>query len=283
MKFARFDDTRLGLVAGDELIDVTAALDQLPALRWPYPYGDPLLRHLPAIRAAAAELAASGARIALDRLALNSPVALPSKIIAAPVNYKKHLDESRADKGINYGAHVKTIDELGLFLKASTSLVGPGEGVKLWWTDRRIDHELELAVIIGDEGRDIPAEQAMQYVAGYSMGLDMSVRGTEDRSFRKSFDSFTVLGPWLVTADELGDPNSLDFRLTVNGEVRQQSNTELLIWNIPKLIEYASSCYTLYPGDIILSGTPEGVAPVQPGDVMECWFEGIGTMSVPVY
>jgi 2-keto-4-pentenoate hydratase/2-oxohepta-3-ene-1,7-dioic acid hydratase in catechol pathway len=114
------------------------------------------------------------------------------------------------------------------------------------------------------------------------IGLDMTIRGTEDRSFRKSLDTFTVLGPWLVTADELGDPSQLDLEITVNGQPRQKSNTALLIWNVQKLIAYASQAYTLYPGDVIMTGTPEGVAPVVPGDTMHARIERIGQMKVKV-
>ena len=109
----------------------------------------------------------------------------------------------------------------------------------------------------------------MDHIAGYCVGLDMSVRGAEDRSFRKSIDSYSVLGPWLVTPDELREPDSVDFTLKVNGEVRQQSNTRHLIFKTRKLIAWASNWYTLYPGDVIMTGTPEGVSPVGPGDVMD--------------
>jgi 2,4-didehydro-3-deoxy-L-rhamnonate hydrolase len=108
------------------------------------------------------------------------------------------------------------------------------------------------------------------------------VRGTEDRSFRKSIDSYGVLGPWLVTADELGDPSNLDFSLTVNGELRQASNTRLMVMSIPKQISWASHWYDLLPGDVIMTGTCEGVARVVPGDVMALEFERIGKMDVPV-
>ncbi|MDH3715445.1 MAG: fumarylacetoacetate hydrolase family protein [Gammaproteobacteria bacterium] len=282
MKLARFDNDRLGLVDDDEIIDVSTALDALPALSWPVPAGDWLIRHLEQLRGPIRKAAQSGARTALAGVTLRSPVANPSKIVAAPVNYRKHLEESRADEGINYGGHVRTIDELGVFLKSSTSLVGAGDGVVLSWTERRIDHELELAVIVGSEGYCIARNDARRHIAGYAIGLDMSIRGTEDRSFRKSLDSFTVLGPWLVSADELADCTDLTLTLSVNGQVRQQSSTAHLIWDVPKLIEYASSAYRLYPGDIILTGTPEGVAPVKPGDVMDCRIAGIGSMSVAI-
>ena len=282
MRLCRYDDDRLGLVEGDEIADVTAVLDLLPAVRWPVPPGDLMIANLDRLRPAIESLAPGAARTPLADATLKSPVANPGKIIAAPVNYTAHLEESRADTGINFGTHIRTIDEYGVFLKAGSSLVGPSEGVVSDWPERRIDHEIELAVVIGKGGRHIAQADALAHVAGYCLGLDMSVRGTEDRSFRKSRDSFTVLGPWLTTADEVPDPGKLDFRLEVNGEVRQKSNTQLLIFGVERLIAYASAAYTLHPGDVILTGTPEGVAPVQPGDVMSCWIDKVGAMDVAV-
>jgi 2-keto-4-pentenoate hydratase/2-oxohepta-3-ene-1,7-dioic acid hydratase in catechol pathway len=169
-----------------------------------------------------------------------------------------------------------------LFLKANSSLVGPYPGVTVRFPDRRTDHELELAVIIGRKGSDVPENKALDLVAGYAIGLDMTVRGKEDRSMRKSVDSYSVLGPWLVTRDEIADPGKLDIALTVNGETRQSSNTSLLIYGVAKQIAWASTFYTLYPGDVIMTGTPEGVGPVHPGDVMRAEIQGIGAMEVRV-
>lgn len=282
MKLCRFDGNRLGVVQGEVLRDVTAVTDALPALRWPLPPGDLLIAQLPALLPRIAELAATAPAVPLAGVRLDSPVANPNKIIAAPVNYHKHIEESRADPGIHFGSDVKAIDHYGLFLKANSSLVGPSAGVPITRPDRRTDHEIELAVIIGQGGYRIPEERALAHVAGYAIGLDMTIRGTEDRSYRKSFDGFTVLGPWLVTPEEVPDPDDLDFRLEVGGEVRQQSNTRHLIFGVRKLIAFASAAYTLFPGDILLTGTPEGVGPVKPGDVMRCWIERIGEMTVAV-
>jgi len=282
MKLCRFDGNRLGVVEGEVLRDVTAVTDALPALRWPLPPGDLLIAQLPALLPRIAELAATAPAVPLAGVRLDSPVANPNKIIAAPVNYHKHIEESRADPGIHFGSDVKAIDHYGLFLKANSSLVGPSAGVPITRPDRRTDHEIELAVIIGQGGYRIPEERALAHVAGYAIGLDMTIRGTEDRSYRKSFDGFTVLGPWLVTPEEVPDPDNLDFRLEVGGEVRQQSNTRHLIFGVRKLIAFASAAYTLFPGDILLTGTPEGVGPVKPGDVMRCWIERIGEMTVAV-
>jgi 2,4-diketo-3-deoxy-L-fuconate hydrolase len=160
--------------------------------------------------------------------------------------------------------------------------VGPGEGVALRHLDRRNDHEVELAAIIGKAGRNIPRASAFEHIAAYAIGLDMTVRGPEERSLRKSVDSFTVLGPWLVTADAIGKPPALDLHLSVNGETRQRANTRDLILSRPELIEFASSFYTLHPGDVLLTGTPEGVGPVVPGDRILAEIEGIGGMEVAV-
>lgn len=282
MRICRFHDNRLGLVLGGEIRDVTAALDVLPAVRWPVPRGDLMIANLNALRARIEEIADTAPIVERSRLRLLSPIANPGKIIAAPVNYQLHLDEARADPGINFGSQVKTIDDYGLFLKAPSSLVGGGEGVVVNHAERRIDHEVELCVVIGPGGRNITQADALAHVAGYTVGLDISVRGTEDRSFRKSLDTFTVLGPDLVTPEEIDDPGALDLGLSVNGQVRQASNTRHLIYTIPKLIAYASAAYTLDPGDVIMTGTPEGVGPVQPGDVMSAWVERVGSMEVEV-
>ena len=282
MRLCRFDDDRLGVVLGDEVVDVSAAVERLPIPRWPLPFGDPLFAHLDTLRPELERLSHAGPRKPLSEVRLKSPVATPSKLMAAPVNYRAHQAEAIADRGINFGSDVKTIEHYGLFLKSSSGLVGPSEGVSLPAADRRMDHEVELAVVIGKSGFQIPRAKAREYVAGYAIGLDMTIRGTEDRSWRKSFDSFAVLGPWVVTADEISDPNALDFWLKVNGEVRQSSNTRALIFDVDQLIEYASGAYTLYPGDVIMTGTPEGVGPVVPGDVMDCYVEGVGQMRVAV-
>jgi len=284
MRLCRFGEDRLGLVEGTTLKDVTAALDVLPSWRYPLPPFDPLIANLDRVRAQVQEIAADCPPLPLDGLNLLSPVASPGKIVAAPVNYQKHLDEVRGDAELHHGneAHKAPIHAMGLFLKATSSLVGAGQGVQVRQLDRRTDHEVELAFVIGKRADRVSAAEAMQYVAGYSIGLDITIRGSEDRSFRKSPDSYTVLGPWLVTADEIADPGALDLSLTVNGETRQNSNTRYLILGVAKLIEWASSFYTLHPGDVILTGTPEGVSPIVPGDRVVATIQSIGSMSVAI-
>jgi len=282
MRLCRFDADRLGVVDGERLRDVSAALAELPALRWPLPPGDPLIAGFERLRPAIEAAAATAEPRPLAGVRLKSPVANPDKLIGAPINYGDHIAESRQDQGIAHGREIKTIGDWGLFLKATSALVGPSEGVALRFTDRRNDHEAELAVIIGREGSNITKRDAFAHVFGYAIGLDMTVRGTELPSFRKSIDSYAVLGPWLVTRDEIADPDALDFALWVNGTLRQKSNTRHLVYDVARLIEYASSFYTLYPGDVIYTGTPSGVGPVKPGDIMRVEMQGIGAMEVAV-
>jgi 2-keto-4-pentenoate hydratase/2-oxohepta-3-ene-1,7-dioic acid hydratase in catechol pathway len=277
MRIARFDDNRVGIVRDEGIHDVTAALDALPAHRYPFPRHDALIANLGTI-----DFNKSSRVVSLEKAKLLSPVANPGKIMAAPVNYTKHLEEALADKGIHHGNLVSEIHKAGIFLKATSAVVGAGEGVKLVHTDRRNDHEVELAIVIGKQGRNIAANDAAGHVAGYCIGLDMTIRGTEDRSFRKSPDSYCVLGPWLVTPDEVGDPGALEIEIAVNGQTRQKANTRDLILSVPALIEWASSFYTLHPGDVLLTGTPQGVGPVRPGDTMQASLERVGTMRVSV-
>ena len=282
MKLCRFDDRRLGLVEGERVLDVSAALEALPALRWPVPPGDQVIARLDTLRPEIERAAAGAPALDIGAVRLLSPVANPSKIIGAPINYQAHIDEAKADPDLRQDRTIKTIADWGLFLKATSSLVGPSQGVALRFLDRRNDHELEFAAVIGRRGSDIAEHDALDHVAGYAMGFDMTLRGPELLSWRKSIESYAVLGPWLVTADEIPDPGDIEFKLTVNGEVRQHASTASMNYGVAKLIAYASTHYTLHPGDIILTGSPEGVAPVEPGDVMVAEAAGIGRMEVAV-
>ena len=284
MKLCRYDDNRIGIVREGKVHDVTGILDVLPPLHYPAPFGDQLIANLDSLRPRMEQLADKALAQPIEQVRFLSPVANPSKIIGTPVNYRAHVEEARRDAEIAvYDAgQSRSIEEQGLFLKASSSLVGPSEGVAIKFPDRRTDHEAELGVVIGRKTGLVSEQAALGVVAGYAIALDMVVRGKEDRSYRKSPDSYAVLGPWLVTADELRDPGALDFSLRVNGELRQAANTREMIIGIARQIAWASSVYTLYPGDIIMSGTCQGVGPVQAGDVMSLTFERIGQMTVAV-
>lgn len=282
MKLCRFNDNRLGVVDGREVIDVTEALDVIPRSGYPLPHFDPLIANLEAVTQRIGALRGQAKRLLLEDVRLLSPVANPGKVVAAPVNYRKHLEEVLANADLHHDVKINHIEKAGLFLKAPSSLVGAGQGIQLRKLDRRNDHEVELAVVIGRTADRVSRAQALQHVAGYCIGLDITIRGPEERSFRKSPDTYTVLGPWLTTADEVPNPGSLDLQISVNGETRQKSNTTDLILGVAELIEFASSFYTLQPGDVILTGTPEGVSPIRPGDVILAEISDLGSMTVHV-
>jgi 2-keto-4-pentenoate hydratase/2-oxohepta-3-ene-1,7-dioic acid hydratase in catechol pathway len=282
MKICRYGDNRLGLVEGEQIRDISFFLDTLPLYGYPYPSEDVFVSRLDQLRDVVAGRADNGERVPLRSVRLLSPVANPGKLVAAPVNYQAHLREAIEDKATFSRAHVRRIQETGLFLKATSSLIGAGSAVAISHSDRRTDHEVELAVVIGRSGKDIQVADALSYVAGYAIGLDITIRGPEERSLRKSLDTYSVLGPWLVTPDELGDPGTLDLQLKVGDELRQQARTADLILNVPELISFASSWYTLHAGDIIYTGTPEGVGPILPGDIISASISRIGSMTVKV-
>src|SRR5215472_13368513 len=255
MKLCRYDDDRLGIVRGDLVHDVTPAQTEI---RNAAPYamtGDAVIAALPQWRERLERLADKAPGKALAQVKLQAPVARPSKLSCAPTNYQAHINEMAA--AAQPGSQVVTtqsvkIAEAGMFLKANSALIGPAEGIAVRFPERCNDHEAELVMVIGKAGSDIPRARALDHVAGYCLGLDMTVRGREDRSFRKSIDGYAVLGPWMVTADEIADPDAVPLSLTVNGETRQNSNTKMLIYDCRRLIEFASSFYTLYPGDVIV-------------------------------
>ncbi|MBU3067772.1 fumarylacetoacetate hydrolase family protein [Nocardia sp. NEAU-G5] len=253
MRLVSYDDGRVGHLIGDGEIIPLAGSMRTVIERWARDGARPTpLR----------------ADVTLLRDAtLRTPVMDPSKIIAAPVNYRDHQVEMSVDAQV--GA-------LGFFLEAPSSLLDPGGTIQLPYHDRRFDQEGELAVIIGRTACKVDEDEALDYVFGYTGLLDITMRGGEDRSTRKSFDTFTPMGPVLVTADEFGDPRNVELRCWVNGELRQQANTADLIWSVATLISYASSVTTLYPGDVVTTGTPAGVGPIAAGDDIRLELSGIG-------
>ena len=171
-----------------------------------------------------------------------------------------------------------------MFSKHPQSLVGHEQPIVRPRVSPKFDFEGEVALVIGRGGRHIPAAQAMAHVAGYSIVMDGSVRDYQKHSVTagKNFDASSAFGPWMVTADEIADPNQLDLWIKVNGEMRQQSNTRHLVYDVARLIEFASSFYTLEPGDVIMTGTPEGVGPVLPGDILEAGIEQVGGFTIRI-
>jgi 2-keto-4-pentenoate hydratase/2-oxohepta-3-ene-1,7-dioic acid hydratase in catechol pathway len=209
-----------------------------------------------------------------------APLRRPRKIVALGLNYALHAEEG------NYDVPEEPI----IFMKAGSSVIGPGETVRIPRGMGRMDHEVELAVVIGATAREVKKKNAWRHVAGYTICNDVTARdvqaGDLDKKhpwFRsKSFDTFTPLGPWIVTADEFPPPVQLDCECRVNGRVRQRANTRDLVFNIPEIIEFVSRLITLDPTDVISTGTPGGIGPITSGDTMVCRIEGIGELRNPV-
>lgn len=203
----------------------------------------------------------------------------PSKIICLGRNYAEHARE--------LGHEIPK--EPVIFLKPPSALIGPDQTIILPRRSNRVDHEVELAVIIGKRGKNIPREKAMDYVLGYTILMDITARDLQAEAKKKGlpwtvakgFDTFAPIGPRIVDRREL-KIDDLEIGLKVNGEVRQLSRTSKMIFKIDEIIEYVSGIMTLEPGDIIATGTPEGVGPLRHGDVVEAWIEGIGKVEFDV-
>ena len=270
MKLASTLDARLLAVLDDRSVDLTDALGLRPGP------GGPLLAFLEAGGTLAdlqeLDLDALPSQ-PLDVTRLAAPVARPGKVVGAPVNYLDH----KAEMG-----EQRTIADYGVFLKATSSVIGPNEAIRLPYTDLRTDHEGELGVVIGRTASRVPAERALEHVLGYAPVLDITVRSGEDRSTRKSFDTFTPLGPWVTTADEVPDPGALELRCWVDDELRQHASTADLIYDVAELVAYTSHVMTLHPGDVIATGTPAGVGPIATGQRVAVEITGLGRLDVGV-
>lgn len=233
-----------------------------------------LIREWPLVEAA---MKAEGVRslpvVDTASAAWEAPVPRPGKIVGAPVNYRAHQQEMR---------HEPAVEDHSLFLKASSSVIGPFANIVLPFSDRRIDQEAELAVVVGRRGRSLAVHEALDYVFGYTCLIDATLRGPGERSARKSFDTFCPMGPWMVTAAEVGDPGSLRLRCWVNGRLRQDASTSELVFSVPQLISHASQMMTLEPGDVIATGTPGGAGPLRPGDHVVVEIDRIGRLEVGV-
>lgn len=271
---------RLGLVVGTEVIDLAARSKKAGHAA---PYFSSMAAFLDAgdeaMSSARAIATDPGAGLPLEAVRLFPPVPRPGKIIAVGFNYQDHA----AEQGI------KPPEAPLIFAKFTTSITGPYDPIVLPAGDPQVDYEAELGVVIGRRGKSIPEDRAYDYIAGYLALNDVSARkwqfGDKQWVRGKSCDTFCPIGPWLVTRDEVPDPQGLPIACRVNGEVRQSANTRDLYFGIPTLLAYISASITLEPGDIIATGTPPGVGvfrkpPIylQAGDVVEVEIESLGTL-----
>ncbi|MDQ1701386.1 MAG: hypothetical protein QOF57_638 [Frankiaceae bacterium] len=249
MRIARFsldDEVDFGVVDGDEVAPIT---------------GHPF-----------APFTFTGYRYPLADVKLLAPV-IPSKIIAVGKNYASHAAEMATAPEVAPEAPI-------LFLKPSTSVIGCGERIVLPPSSERVDFEGELAIVIGRLCKDVPVERVTDVVLGYTIANDVTARDQQvaDRQWMrsKSYDTFCPLGPWLETAV---DPDDIGITTTLNGVVKQHGRTSEMIFDVRTIVAYVSTVMTLLPGDIILTGTPAGVGPMNPGDSVSITIEGIGTLD----
>jgi 2-keto-4-pentenoate hydratase/2-oxohepta-3-ene-1,7-dioic acid hydratase in catechol pathway len=237
------------------------------------------------VRRAGAALPLGSSKYDPAKATLMAPVPDPAKIVCLGLNYRDHAAESQ----------MEVPSEPILFSKYATTLIGQGAPIILPPSSTEVDYEAELVVVIGQGGADIPLEEAMEHVGGYAVGHDVSARdwqlGKPGKQWMagKTFDTFAPLGPCVVTADEVPDPQALGIRLRLNGRLMQDSNTKQLIFPVHEVVSYLSKIFTLEPGDLIFTGTPPGVGmarkpPVwlQPGDIVEVEIDGLGTLRNPV-
>jgi 2-keto-4-pentenoate hydratase/2-oxohepta-3-ene-1,7-dioic acid hydratase in catechol pathway len=289
MRLALFDDDRLGVVdaAGAALVDVTAAVpdwsnDVLGAGWWVR-----LVRDFAQRRDALERAAHGGAPIPLDRVRLRAPALNPTKIVAAAANYAAHVEEMRGGvlERVAGGVDPALLD-FDVFLKAPSALCGPSNQIVLphgpLVDGKEIHHECELTVVIGRRAHAVRAADALAHVFGYTIGLDVTVRGKGERVRRKSYDTFAPIGPWVTTADEIPDPMTLDIALTIDGTTRQAVNTRDMTVGVADLIEYASAAMTLEPGDLLMTGAPPGVGEIHPGETLVCTISRIGSFAIGV-
>lgn len=272
MKLARYDGgsgARIGIVIGEDIVDAG--------------YNGSEIELIAAWDARQAEIEAAakaGKRLPLSSVRLLAPVARPGKVFAIGLNYADHIAESKMETPANQV----------WFTKAVTSVNGPYDAIEIARNGPFVDYEIELVAVIGKRGRNIAKADAAAHVFGYCVGNDVTERAWQHRtpqwSLGKSFDTHAPIGPWITTADEVGDPHALGLRCFVNGEKRQESNTKHLVFNVWDQIEHLSQAMTLEPGDLIFTGTPAGIgAAMEPrrflkaGDVVRCEIDGLGVIE----
>ncbi|MEY4424741.1 MAG: hypothetical protein RJB56_368 [Actinomycetota bacterium] len=250
MRVARFSlngEPRFGIVDGPELVVLA---------------GHPLV----------AGYETTGDRVPIKEVKLLAP-SIPSKVVCVGKNYADHVAEM----------NLSTEAEPTLFLKPSSSIVGPGDAIVLPAQSQQVDLEVELAIVMGQIAKNVTEADALNYVWGYTVANDVTARDlqfSDDQWARsKSFDSFCPLGPWIET-EFVPEDQVLESR--VDGEVRQNSTLTHMLHNVPKIISYISKNMTLLPGDVVLTGTPAGISPILAGQIVECEIEGIGTLVNPV-
>jgi 2-keto-4-pentenoate hydratase/2-oxohepta-3-ene-1,7-dioic acid hydratase in catechol pathway len=290
--YSRSDSISCGILTGEQLLDVPSV--------WPGPNPPrsvkEILQRGPACLAKLAEMADSSDILTpTDSVKLLAPIPRPGKVIGLAGNYGEHIKEAGLSLGLSDSPRKSTVPRP--FLMPATVVIGPGQEIPWPVYSEQIDYELELAVVIGRKAKCIKPDDALEYVAGYTICNDVSARsvtfakGRAKRPWDEFYDwlngkwadGFLPMGPYLLTADEIGDVQNLDMELTVNSEIRQRATTSQMIYPVADIVSFLSRIMTLEPGDVIATGTPAGVAMatgrfLQPGDRIECTIEKLGTL-----
>ena len=282
MRVVSFNGGKAGIVVSGKVLDVSRALKGVNFRNWAdYKYVRNLIEQWNEIKILLERILKSKHVIEcfsynLNDVSLDAPIINPSKIICVGRNYMSHIEEMREE----------VPSEPIFFLKPPSALTGHNSQIILPTESKRVDHEIELAVIIGNQCKNVNPKEAWNTIFGYTILLDITARDLQKKDvtwFRaKGFDTFCPLGPWIVTKDEIDDPQNLNIELKVNEELRQQGNTKDMIFKINELISFASKICTLEPGDIIATGTPEGVSSLKHGDVIKGYIEKIGSLKLAV-
>src|SRR5246500_2167557 len=271
MKLAYFDDYKLGVVKGDSIVDVTSAVRDIPHLN-PADLINGLIARFDQYRKKLEEASATGG-VPLSSAKLQAPLPKPGNIVCMAVNYMENGTR-------------KEPAPINAFHKAPTAVLGTGGTMVLPDVPATIfEGEAEMALVISKRASNVKAADAMDYVFGYMNFIDGSARGIPPQSFfaMKSRDTFAPIGPYLVTADEIADPHKVAVKLSVNGTIKQDFNTDDMAHNIPRCIEWVTSIHTLEPGDILATGTNHrGLSSFQDGDAVELECEGLGTLHIKV-
>ena len=289
MKICRYDSYQAGAVVGDRVYPIGDTLVEGAHLKRDYTMVDFIdkMGTASSVGEAVKDCMKSDRYLPLTKVKLRAPIDNPSAIWAAAENYASHVSEMRARAGSQEPIKFdKEALMLAFFLKPPSSIIGPGETIILPKGSKWVDFECELCAVIGETARHITEERALDYVFGYTICWDISQReptgGKQTRCVRKGYDTFAPLGPWIVTRDEIEDPQNLGIKVEQNGALVMEANTKEMICTLREQIRYLSNVATLRPGDLITTGTPAGVHRIEPGDRLQGAIEGIGEMTLSV-
>ena len=291
MKICHYNNNQAGVIAGDRVYDIGDALIQAGLARTGYTMLeiiDALANNSQAMQIARDASQGTGG-VPLTSVKLLAPITNPGSLWAAAANYRAHQEEMKSRMG-NAGRENKSKDELmaEFFLKTTSSIIGPDDTIILPKISKLVDFECELCAVIGRGARKVTEDRALDHVFGYMMCWDISQRDPwgkgvhNTRNIRKGFDTFTALGPWIVTRDEIDEPQNLTIKVLQNGKEVMTAHTSDMICGLREHIRFLTSCLTLRPGDLITTGTPAGVSKLNGGDHLKGTIEKIGSMELHV-